>query len=274
MGIIGIESAHVFTDSRYHIQAERELSDQWTLHKVGNVGVKDWFEYLVTEISAGVRIGVDPKLISYLQSKDLQMNLDKSSSKLLYLQNNLIDVIWSDMKPNLPLKPLFEHELKYSGRHASSKLEDVIKYLGNDKKALIASSLDDIAWVLNLRCQDSVPFNPVFYSYLFISSNRTILFVHTPQLTNNVKNYLSSLKVEISTYDNVFDVLKDINRDYDKIFTSVSVSNAIATSCNVNKVKTITSPITMSKSVKNETELEGAKNAYIRDGLAFVSLFN
>ena len=202
------------------------------------------------------------------------MNLDKSSSKLLYLQNNLIDIIWSDMKPNLPLKPLFEHELKYSGRHASSKLEDVIKYLGNDKTALVASSLDDIAWVLNLRCQDSVPFNPVFYSYLFISSNRTILFVHTPQLTNNVKNYLSSLKVEISTYDNVFDVLKDINRDYDQIFTSVSVSNAIATSCNVNKVKTITSPITISKSVKNETELEGAKNAYIRDGLAFVSLFN
>lgn len=143
---MGQHAAHLWTDSRYFIQAERQLSDAWTLHKDGLPGVPTWLEWLKGLCCC--RIGVDPKLVAYTQAQAIGDNLRESDCVLVHT-HNLVDRIWYD-RPHLPLKPLFELRVQFAGVHASQKLRSVDAYLGS-KRALIATALDDVAWTLNLR---------------------------------------------------------------------------------------------------------------------------
>ncbi|TIB97846.1 Creatinase/aminopeptidase [Wallemia mellicola] len=267
VAIVGAYDAHLWTDSRYYIQAERELSRAWTLHKDGLPGVPTWTEWL-SKYTQSARIGVDPKLMTYKQATSIEDILRDVESQLIYTAHNLIDQIWYE-RPALPLRPLFVLGMEFTGKHASEKLEDVDNWLG-PKRAFIASALDDIAWVLNLRCQDSVPFNPVFYSYLLISQSKKVLFVYKDQLTGVVSDYLSDLNVEIKDYANIDNTLKSVSSNYTTIFTSETVSRAVASDSGFSRIRTTTSPITLAKAAKNPVELKGAREAYKRDGLAFV----
>ncbi|TIA79819.1 hypothetical protein E3P89_02973 [Wallemia ichthyophaga] len=265
IAIVGQHAAHLWTDSRYFIQAERQLSDAWTLHKDGLPGVPTWLEWLKGLCCC--RIGVDPKLVAYTQAQAIGDNLRESDCVLVHT-HNLVDRIWYD-RPHLPLKPLFELRVQFAGVHASQKLHSVDAYLGS-KRALIATALDDVAWTLNLRCHGSVPFSPVFYSYLFLSQAKKILFVHKQQLTKDVSAYLHELGVEVDDYDAVDSRLKEVSEGFTTVLASQSVSYAVAADCTFERIRTTTSPITLWKAVKNETELQGAREAYKRDGLAFV----
>ncbi|EIM20709.1 Creatinase/aminopeptidase [Wallemia mellicola CBS 633.66] len=267
VAIVGAYDAHLWTDSRYYIQAERELSRAWTLHKDGLPGVPTWTEWL-SKYTQSARIGVDPKLMTYKQATSIEDILRDVESQLIYTEHNLIDQIWYE-RPALPLRPLFVLGMEFTGKHASEKLKDVDNWLG-PKRAFIASALDDIAWVLNLRCQDSVPFNPVFYSYLLISQSKKVLFVHKDQLTGVVSDYLSDLNVEIKDYANIDNTLKSVSSNYTTIFASETVSRAVASDSGFSRIRTTTSPITLAKAAKNPVELKGAREAYKRDGLAFV----
>lgn len=148
VAIVGAYDAHLWTDSRYYIQAERELSRAWTLHKDGLPGVPTWTEWL-SKYTQSARIGVDPKLMTYKQATSIEDILRDVESQLIYTEHNLIDQIWYE-RPALPLRPLFVLGMEFTGKHASEKLKDVDNWLG-PKRAFIASALDDIAWVLNLR---------------------------------------------------------------------------------------------------------------------------
>lgn len=137
----------MWTDSRYFIQAERELNGAWSLHKDGLPRVPTWLQWLSG--LSGCRVGVDPKLITYQQAQAVEDVLRDTESALIYTSHNLVDHIWYD-RPRLPLKPLFELGVEFAGVHAAQKLKDVDAYLGS-KRALVATALDDVAWVLNLR---------------------------------------------------------------------------------------------------------------------------
>ncbi len=159
--IVARDSAHLFADGRYHVQAAEQLDDNWTLHKVGRAGVLDWPAWLAAQAHDGVKIGMDPALISYASGKALIDTLKDAGAAVVFPERNLVDEAWGDDRPKPSASPVYEHELKYAGKPATAKLADVRKDLEAKPagSAYLVSALDEVAWVLNLRGA-SIPCHP------------------------------------------------------------------------------------------------------------------
>lgn len=161
--VVLIDSAHLFTDGRYHTQAGKQLDHCWTLHKVGVPGVKDWREWITTALQDGVRVGIDPTLETFQDLRSLQQALAERNVQLHFPKHNLVDYAWGVERPDPVLTPIYKHELKFAGVSASDKLADLRKWLHEQApgSVYVLSALDEIAWLLNVRGA-SIPCNRTY----------------------------------------------------------------------------------------------------------------
>ena len=166
--VVLIDSAHLFTDGRYHIQAGKQLDHCWTLHKVGVPGVKDWREWITTALSEGARVGKDPTLETFQDTRSLQQALAERNVQLHFPEHNLVDYAWNVERPEPVLTPIYEHELKFAGVSASDKLAELRKWLHEQApgSVYVLSALDEIAWLLNVRGA-SIPCNRTYTRQYF-----------------------------------------------------------------------------------------------------------
>lgn len=273
--VVLADSAHLFTDGRYHIQAAAQLDRNWTLHKVGMLGVADWPEWL-TGLPGELRVGVDASLVGYNDAQKLRASFVRRGVELVPSNNNLVDRVWGDKRPEPSRAPVHVHELKYAGVPAEEKLAALRKWLPHGS-LYVLSALDEVAWLLNLRgssvpCTRAYLLTAVFPAYLVVGASEAMLFIDD-ELVVDVKQYLSAIGVETKSYGCVYawlDHRADSLPDDAHIFFHPRASWALVGEAgDYATLLGADSPVALAKSVKNSAELQGLRHAHLRDGTAW-----
>ncbi|KAF8632157.1 hypothetical protein AX17_004898 [Amanita inopinata Kibby_2008] len=274
--IVTLTEAFLFTDGRYFLQAEKQLDQNWKLMKTGLPDVPTWQEFLHKNLEIPTRIGIDATLISVCDAESLKKNFEPKGSELVSVTPNLVDDIWHD-RPARPKKSVFHLDIKYSGQSHTDKISKVREEMEKKKaKAVIATMLDEVAWLFNLRGSD-IDFNPVFFAYAVVTTDSTVLFIEEEKLTAEIRQTLGNA-VEIRPYDGFFNYLQSLPNTLElnessKILLSDKASFAIAEAIGEGRYTVVRSPVADLKAIKNATELEGFRQCHIRDGAALARYF-
>lgn len=263
------DKAGLWVDSRYFIQAAQQLEGtDITLFKTMLPETLTIEEYLCQNLQAGETVGIDGKMFSTEQVGELKQKLERAAIQLTPC-GDLPEEIWTD-RPSMPDAPAFIYEEKYAGRSCQNKITDVRNKLKEQgAEGLFLSTLDDIAWVLNLRGSD-VHCNPVVISYLLITQNNITLFISEVKVTKEVATYLSQQQVNIQPYDAVEDYLRKLNIKnllLNPSKTNYAIYAAINPACKIIRGE---SPTTLLKAIRNQQEIAGIHNAMKKDGVALV----
>ena len=261
--VIFKDEACLWTDGRYHIQAEKQLKgSEVKLFKQGNLGVPTYKEYISSKLAENSKIGIDAKI---LLSSDVNEIL--SNKKYKIVDFDLLEEVW-DKRKKLPDGKIFVLEDKYTGKTYKEKVKEiraVLKEKGADYN--IISSLDDIAWMYNFRGCDVVH-NPVALSFTIISEKKSILYINEKKLDKKTQKYFKDNKVEIKEYFEFFEDIKKLKGnilvDFNKI--SYAIYEAIGKNTLINSMN----PSTYLKAHKNKTEIVNTKEIHIQDGVAIV----
>ncbi len=265
--VITLDQAALWTDSRYFIQAEQQLQGSgFVMHCENGPNAdtqEDWLEQVLPD---GGVVAIDGTLFSAVAVSEMEQMCFNLGFQLA-TDFEPADEAWH----NRPLRPqgkAYVHELEHAGESVESKLArvmDIVESQGDE--ALFVSTLDDIAWVLNLRGSD-VDFTPVVVSYLYVSRKETVLFVDDVKLTNEVKSHLKTCGVKVKDYDSALRYLKDVKQSVSVLVDPRQVSDTFASAIVTKHFAA--NPIPHLKGVKNSVQIEGFRKAMERDGAALV----
>ena len=270
-GIIAVsqDRALLWTDSRYFIQAERELAGTgFELMKEGMEDVPSLTGFLIDNAHKGMKVGVDSAAMSIAEYRRLSDALSLSDSAVVDA-GDLIDPIW-DKRPSVPSEaPIRLIDDRKAGESVHEKIQR-IRNIMRQKGArwTFISSLDDIAWITNLRSSD-IPYNPLFYAFMFISLSKAVLFIAPCRLKDDVLNAVSR-NFSIEDYDDTAAILPSLVRGtglYSPEKTAAMFIDTVGSRRNIASMDIST----MLKSRKNKAELDGMRKAHILDGAAYVS---
>jgi Xaa-Pro aminopeptidase len=278
--LIDQEGCWLWTDSRYFVQAAQELPPKIILMKSGVEGVETLEQWCGNRYGSR-RTGVDPLTLSSALGGQLKKAIHSAGGELVSTGENLVDLIWAN-RPSLPISPVSIWPLEYAGESYASKLqrikdEPVVK--SAEEKHLIITTLDSIAWLLNLRGQD-IPHNPVFLAYMIVSISdsgpaRVRLFTDSSRFAPDVPGYLEENGVELCDYGVFYAELQAISGEvvYDPATTNYAIYSLLKSgedqAAVVDRVLvTEGSPIPLLKSQKNSVERDGMRASHRRDGLA------
>ena len=267
--IISMDEAGLWTDGRYFIQAEQELKDSGIkLFKMGEEGVPTIEEYLLEKLPKNSTLGFDGRVMSVKEGQSLANKLAFKGINIEY-KYDLVNNIWED-RCSLPTEKAFLLGTEYSGESFSDKLSR-IRAVMKEKKATthILASLDDIAWLFNIRGRD-VKSNPVVLSYAVISIDSVYLFIDKNKIGEDIRAELSKENVQIKGYEEVYEFIKNIDENEVVLIDTSKVNYAIYNNIpsNVQKIEE-RNPSILFKSIKNEIELKNIRNSHIKDGVAF-----
>lgn len=267
--IVTKDEAGLWTDGRYFIQAESQLEGSTIkLFKMGQEGCPTTDEYLYKNIPEGGTLGFDGRVISAREGATLAEKLSKKGIKIEY-QYDLIDGIWPD-RPALSDSKAFLLDVKYCGESFSSKLARLREKMSEKGTSThVITTLDDIAWLFNIRGGD-VKYNPVVLSYAVITLKEVYLFVDESKLNEEILDELAKENVQIKPYNDVYEFVKNIDKTEKVLLDGTKLSYTIYNNipCEVEKVDEF-NPVMFFKAQKNEVELENIRNSHVKDGVAF-----
>ena len=268
--VVTMNEAALWTDSRYFIAANEQLKGtEFVLMKErisGTPTISQWLGRMLQNVKSP-QVGIDGTVCSATAVIQLVTELRHEGGITLRTNFDPLKLIWND-RPSLPLSPVYVQPLQYAGESAQSKLHRIRKALRQQHAdGMLMCALDDIAWTLNLR-GDDVHCNPVFVSYLHISSQKATLFVNPDKLTDEVKGYLHNEGVETDDYNNIVKGLKSYP-DYNILLDENETNYTLAKAVECEKVMG-ESPVKRMKTVKNEAEIAGFRQAMLKDGIAMV----
>ncbi len=268
--IVTLDEAGLWTDGRYFIQAEKELKGtEIKLFKMRQPGVPTYSEWVAEKLKNGDCLGFDGKVFSCNQAKELEEKLEDKNIKIDD-RYDLINPIWKD-RPELPLEKVYIHEVKYSGKSTKEKL-NIVREEMKKKGAeyYLLSSLDDIAWLFNIRGND-VRNNPVTISYALASMDNAILFIDNRKITDEVRALLKENGVEIKEYEEVENTLKNIDSASSIFYDPNKISRWLYGCMPEGTKKVKGKDISMLlKTIKNEVEIENLRKCHIKDNVAMV----
>ena len=269
--VVTKDNAGLWTDSRYFIQAEEHLEGTGIqLFKDRLPETPSVSEWLGSVLNEGEKVGIDGWVNSMQEAAGLRKELQTYGLELTLVEDPF-QYIWND-RPSLPQTPVFIHGLEYAGVSCSekiSKIKEAIK--SNGATSIILSSLDEIAWTLNLR-GDDVHCNPLFISYLILSDKKNTLYILEEKITEEVRSYLKEQGVEIEDYKSFSKNLKAFSgKDEELLQISPQANEALyALASQHTNVTIAPSPVALMKAHKNPIEIAGFRKAMERDGVAIV----
>ncbi|KHS57502.1 MULTISPECIES: aminopeptidase P family protein [Terrisporobacter] len=266
--VITPEKAILWTDGRYFLQADKELATSCVeLYKMGEENVPTTFEYIENEVPEGSKIGFDGRAISAAMGAGLEASLSKKNITISY-EGDLLDEVWED-RPALSDAKAFLLDVKYSGEDFTSKIARVRKSMKDcGATTHILTSLDDIAWLFNIRGGD-VKYNPVVLSYAVVTLDKAILFVDENKLNDEIKASFGEEVVEIKGYFEIDEFVKTIEKEEVVLVDSNKINYTILKNMPEGvKVLNSMNPSTIFKAEKNPVEIANTKQAHIRDGVA------
>lgn len=267
--IIGREGAALYTDGRYFLQAQEELEGTGIeLMKEGLPGTPALKDYISVNFPIHSVIALDSRYFTTGYCKVLRKFLTDNSFTPDF-NYSLTDYLETRRTP-LDFKKVYILGGEYTGQSASGKLSALREAMKEAEcDTHIISSLDDIAYILNLRGSD-IPCNPVFLSYLYITGNKALLFANPSSIDTATMNYLEGLSVSVVPYDNFYAFLSTVKGR--SILLSSQTNNYYIYSCleSGNKLVDSQNPSVMMKAVKNSIEKKNLHKANIKDGVAMI----
>jgi len=284
--VITLGGAYLWTDGRYFLQAEQELSSDWELMRSGTPGTLDPADWLAKNLNPGDSVMLDPFTYAASAADEMRSKLDARGVSLVFPgegQGNPVDLVWGAARPEAPCAPLRVHPLSVAGKDVAEKLEDARRALeeaGADVLAVCA--LDEVAWLLNLRGGD-VACNPVALSYLLVERDGpATLFVDGVKVTQEVALHLQAAQVQVAPYESAVARLARLCGPasgnpsgpqsvlYDPKRTPLGIQKAVPKSLRRHAA---VSPIQEAKALKNPAEMRGMVEAHLRDGAAAAEFF-
>ncbi len=268
--VITLDDAGLWTDGRYYIQAEKQLEGSGIrLFKMADLGVPSYTEWLKNALKEGSTVGFDGSVFSVDLFKGMEKAF-KSKNINIKIEKDLIDEIWED-RPEIPKELVFLHGIKYAGKSRVEKLNKVRANISTKgANYYLLTSLDDIAWLLNIRGND-VPNNPVVISNVLAGKDKCYLFVNDSKVTHDIRLELENDGIEIKGYNEIHQILNQLTIDDSIIFdankTSISMYNSVNNDTTKIEEPNITTAL---KAIKNEVEIENLRNCQVSDGLAMV----
>lgn len=262
------KEAALWTDGRYFLQAAAQLEgSSITLMKAGQPGVPEIGEYLYEKLPEHAVIGFDGRTITAAFAHTIEASVEEKQITFSW-DTDFGDTVWTT-RPSLSKEPVWELDTRYTGMSREQKLEKVrtkMTELGAD--LFVLTSLDDIAWLLNLRGND-VHCNPVFLSYMLIGKKDAVLFVDKTILNADIQDKLKRSHVTLMPYDALYSELKNIASDQ-TVLLDTAKANYMVTMCIPETVTILDeqSPVTLMKAIKTKEECEHTKQAHIKDGVA------
>ncbi|WP_407406007.1 aminopeptidase P family protein [Chryseobacterium sp.] len=265
--VITQDKAGLWTDGRYFTQAPVELAGSGIdLYKEGVEGTPNYIDWIISEIQENGTVAVNALATSHANWEQLSEKLN--SKKIHLIDAPLLDQVWTDR--GTPSKnPIFVHPIERAGQSVNDKIAAI-----RDKMEVmeatfhIISSLDDVAWTLNLRGSD-VQSNPVFLGYIIITKNEVLLFTNLEKLDADARKQLDESFVKMMPYEEFFNHLRTIKNQ--KILVSPNSNQSIFESLKENnEFLKAAVPGNLMKAQKNDTELEGFRKVMVRDGVAMV----
>ena len=266
--VITEDMAGLWTDGRYFIQAAQQLEGtSVTLFKMGEPGVPTVHEFLKDKLTEGMCLGFDGRTVSAAEADQLKTLLSDKNIRFS-VEEDLIGEIWTD-RPELSCEPVMELDVKWTGESRADKCRR-IRHKMEEKQAdvFVLTSLDDIAWLLNIRGND-IHCCPVVLSYLVMTKEEILLFTNENTFSKEIQENLHSDGVILKPYDDVYSYAKTITSE-----KTVILSRKCANSRLVNSIPSEVSILDeenltlLPKAVKNETEVENERTAHIKDGVA------
>jgi len=271
--VITRDHAGLWTDTRYFIQSRKELEGtEFELHPLRVPKAVDYPEWLATNLTTGAIVGIDGECVTYRDAERLRKAL-KGLDATLDSRASFLNAIWND-RPGLPLNPVFILEEKYSGKAAREKLEHLRQQIKEEGCShIVLNSLDQIAWLFNLRGHD-IPFNPVAVSYALIDEKNATFFITPGKVSENVIQILREQGISVMPYDSFPVVLQSLPPQTrimaDGNTLNYSTFQALIANCTVQDVQ---SPVILDKAIKNSVETNGFRKAYLNDGIALERFF-
>ena len=271
--IITADKAGLWPDSRYFLQASTQLEGTGIeLFKMMLPETPTIPEFLTHELKDGQTVGLNGETYSLADARSLEKALAEKEIKL-NTNASLIDPIWKE-RPAIPEAPMFEMPIELSGKSTEDKLLDINKMLhkaGAD--CTILSALDEVAWTFNIRGTD-VAYNPVVISYAFVSEKESVLFVNPKKIPAEIAEHLKKEGVTLADYGMLATFLSRLP-ERTRVFidskrTNVAIYNALPKSSIL--IEGI-SPANHLKSIKNEAEIKGFRNAVLKDGIAMTKFY-
>ena len=277
--LITMDEACLWVDGRYYVQAAAQLKDSTvTMMKMGQEGVPSLGVYLEDKMPEGGCLGFDGRVVNAAEGLALEEMLRERGARISYGED-LAGMIWQE-RPELSAEPAWVLDERYAGKSALDKIADVREAMEKAHASVhVLTSLDDIAWLLNIRGND-ILYNPVVLSYALVTMDQLYLFVNSSVLEGkaypyledakgiSVREYLERTGVTVMPYDGVYDMVEGIKNEkvlLEKCRVNYAVYRLIDGS---NKVIDRINPTASMKAVKNDVEIENEKRAHIKDGVA------
>lgn len=266
--LIMADKAILWTDGRYFIQAEKQLQGSTVeLYKMGEEGVPTIKQFLEDYLHEGMCLGFDARVLSSRQGKEFgELAQEKGAS--VHWDEDLVDLIWAD-RPAMSCEPAWALDVSYVGKSREEKLAEVRKEMeeaGADVHIL--TTLDDIAWLFNIRGGD-VECNPVVLSYAMITGEKAVLFVQSQAVSDELRAELTASGVELKEYSDFYPAVSALDEEKVILLDMSKISYALLKSLSENaKIVDKPNPTVLMKAVKTPVEMENMRKAHIKDGVA------
>ncbi|ERN17574.1 hypothetical protein AMTR_s00059p00137420 [Amborella trichopoda] len=305
--VVTTDDAMLWTDGRYFLQATQQLSDSWKLMRIGeDLAIETW---LADNLEKDAAVGIDPWCVSVEAAQRWDMSFAKKGLKLIQLSENLVDKVWKN-RPLPELQPVFLQPLEFAGRSVADKLKALREKLDQEKAtSIIVAALDEVAWLYNIRGND-VSYNPVVHAFAIVTTSSAFFYVDKRKVTQEVHNFMVEMGIEVQDYGTVVsdvvllasnkligssvikasqnepseekgngyshtDVVDNDEKELEekKHLIWVDPSSccfALYSKLPPDHVLLQQSPLALEKALKNPVELDGLRNAHVRDGAAVV----
>ena len=271
--VVTKNEAGLWTDTRYFIQAEKELAGSGIkLHKLRIPGAVDYPQWLAEVLESGTKVGIDGFCMSVSDVRSLKNALTPKNITIQE-QIDLLGEMWFD-RPALPVEKIIRLDTKYVGESAGERIGKIREFIrDNHGDAMLFSCLDEIAWLYNIRCND-IAYNPVAISYAIVEKDKAHLFIKLDKISQEIEQQLAEDGIELHDYHHLFLFLDEQSKEntyfVDTNTCNYAVFNHLAKKFEVREIE---SPIPLLKAVKNTTELDGFRLACRKDGVALSKFY-
>lgn len=270
--VVTADFAGLWTDSRYWVHAADQLEGTGiTLEKLAP-GQPNHIDWLAEQLAEGDSVAVDGNVLSIAEQDKLLDAFDANDITLI-TERDVLSEIWTD-RPALPSAKLYQHEAQFVAQSATSKLATVRAGMADAGTTHhLLSSLDDIAWLTNLRGAD-VDYNPVFLSHMLISADKAMLFVDKNKVSSDIEKSLKESGITLADYEAVQDALSELTPEDLLLLdpSKVAVGTLSKMADDVGFIEQM-APSTLLKSVKSDADIDHVREAMRQDGAALCEFF-
>lgn len=277
--VITHDEALLWTNDKYFDQARKELNppDAWILMNDWLPETSDIETWLVENLPVNSTVGTDPTLIAHFDWISMEKKLNEAGFSLEPLDDNLVDKVWGNKKPQANVNPVVPRKLEFTGQKSIDKIKKCFERMDEKKvDILVITELDEVAYLLNWRGSD-IPYNPVFFAFVVLVAKEVHIFMEYGRVVEEAKIHLRNEGVEAvyHEYSKFRQFLKNVSTSEKFRNAWISHRSNHAVFIDTSLLNTITSvtPVMLMRMIKNECEIEGVKKAHLKDALGIVKYF-